>query len=121
MAEDNLEQIGRGLSAPGGQQANAEELLAELVRLVRSPGFALKRPPPPVEIAPEENLPASEPTQAPERGSLEFALNALFDKPQDTVVVAVEPPEPRKSGVPYSNNPNVIGASGGTTIRGLDI
>ncbi len=109
MPQDNLEQIGRGPSAPGSQQVNAEELLAELVRLVKSPGFALTRRPPPVEIAPEQDLPASEPTQTPERGSLESALNALFDKPQDTVVVAVEPPEPRKSGVSPSNNSNGIG------------
>ena len=109
VPEDNLEQIERGLSAPGSQQVNAEELLAELVRLVKSPGFALERRPPPVEIAPEQDLPASEPTQAPEGGSLESALNALFDKPQDTVVVAVEPPEPRKPDISSSKSSNGIG------------
>ena len=108
MAENDLDKIGRPPSAPGRQQANAEEMLAELVRLIKSPGFALTRQPPPVEIAPEQDLPASEPTQAPERGSLESALNALFDEPQDTAVVAVEPPEPRKSGVSSSNNSNGI-------------
>ena len=109
VPEDNLEQIERGLSAPGSQQVNAEDLLAELVRLVKSPGFALERRPPPVEIAPEQDLPASEPTLAPEGGALESALNALFDKPQDTVVVAVEPPEPRKPDISSSKSSNGIG------------
>ena len=49
VPQDNLEQNGRGLSAPGSQQANAEEMLAELVRLVKSSGLAPKRRPPPVE------------------------------------------------------------------------
>ena len=109
VPQDNFEQIERGLSAPGSQQVNAEDLLAELVRLVKSPGFALERRPPPVEIAPEQDLPASEPTPALEMKSLLLSPNVTSSNPEETAVVAVEPPEPRKPDISSSNSSNGIG------------
>ena len=55
MAENNLDGVGRPSSAPGSQPANAEELLAELVRLVESSALASRGSSPPA--------PSSEPRQ----------------------------------------------------------
>src|SRR5277367_5718285 len=76
LAENNLDGVGRPLSAPGRQQANAEDLLAELVRLVESSA-----------LAPERSLPA-----------------APSSKPSKTGV-GVEPPR-AESDNSYSNDPN---------------
>lgn len=103
MAEDNPDDIGRAPRVPDNQPAKAGELLAELVRLVDSPGFALQRPPP-VEIAPDQTLPASK----PKRKSSPPAPSAAAPSPQpkETAVVEVRPPEPRKSNAPLSDQPN---------------
>jgi hypothetical protein len=107
VAEKKLDQTGRGLSAPGSQQPNAEEMLAELARLVESSGFALKRQPAPVEIGREQDLPASPPTQALGLDTLPLSLNATSDQPNGAVAVDVEPLEPRK---PYfSADPSIVG------------
>ena len=55
MAENDLDGAGGPSSAPGSQPANAEELLAELVRLVESSALASRRSPPPA--------PSSKPSQ----------------------------------------------------------
>jgi hypothetical protein len=55
LAENNLDGAGGSSSAPGSQPANAEELLAELVRLVESSALASRRSPPPA--------PSSKPSQ----------------------------------------------------------
>jgi hypothetical protein len=112
VPEDNLGQIGRRPSAPGSQQVSAEELLAELVRLVECSGLALKRPPP-VEIVPEQDSLASEPAQALEMKSRRLSPNAHSTNPKETAVVAVEPPESRKSDISYLNNANGIGLKAG--------
>jgi len=55
LAENDLDGAGGPSSAPGSQPANAEELLAELVRLVESSALASRRSPPPA--------PSSKPSQ----------------------------------------------------------
>jgi hypothetical protein len=118
VAEDNLDPIGRRPSAPGSQQVNADELLAELVRLVESSGLVFKpsspkSPSPPVETVPEQNLPDREPTQAPEEKSLHASLNTPSTKPKEPVVVEIEPPRALKSDIAYSNHPNGTGLAAG--------
>jgi hypothetical protein len=109
VAEDNLDAIGRSASAPGGQQVNADALLAELVRIVESSGFALKRLPPPVEVAPRPDSPAGEPTQAPEIKSHDLPPDAPSTDSKDAAVVVVQPPEPGESGISRSKGKNGIG------------
>jgi hypothetical protein len=96
VPEDNPDQIGRGLSAPGSQPVNAEKLLAELVRLVESPALAPERPPPPVEIAPP---PAS--------------LEASSTKPKETIVADVRPTHALRSSNSHSGYQNRIGSAAG--------
>jgi hypothetical protein len=55
LAENDLDGAGGPSSAPGSQPANAEELLAELVRLVESSALASRRSPSPA--------PSSKPSQ----------------------------------------------------------
>jgi hypothetical protein len=86
--------MGRPSRAPGPQQANAEEMLAELVRLVESSGLAPKRSAPPVEIVPEPERADTEPTQP---------LELTSRRP-----VAVEPPRALEAAKSYSNGPNRI-------------
>jgi hypothetical protein len=86
--------MGRPSRAPGPQQANAEEMLAELVRLVESSGLAPKRSAPPVEIVPGPERADTEPTQP---------LELTSRRP-----VAVEPPRALEAAKSYPNGPNRI-------------
>jgi hypothetical protein len=122
VAENNLDGSGRRPRAPGSQEVNAGELLAELVRLVDSSGLAPKRPPPPVETASKQNLPDGKPTQSVEMKSLLPSLAAPSSKPRETVVVGVQPPRAPKSDNSHSNELNGIGLaesrrSGAWTFR----
>jgi hypothetical protein len=65
LAENNLDGVGRPSSAPGSQQANAEELLAELVRLVEASGLAPRRSPPPAETVSEPTRTDTDPSLRP--------------------------------------------------------
>ena len=116
MAENDLEGIGRPPSAPGGQQANAEEMLAELVRLVESSGLAPKRrpppvEPPPVEIVPEQSLPDT--AQPLEMKPPAPSIEAPSRQPKETALVGVEPIRATRSDDSPSNDPNAIGLAAG--------
>ena len=116
MAENDLEGIGRPPSAPGGQQANAEEMLAELVRLVESSGLAPKRrpppvEPPPVEIVPEQSLPDT--AQPLEMKPPAPSIEAPSRQPKETALVGVEPIRATRSDDSHSNDPNAIGLAAG--------
>jgi hypothetical protein len=118
VAENNLDGIGRPPRGPGGQQANAEEMLAELVRLVESSGLAPKRPPPPVEpppveTVPEQSLPDRAPAQPLEMTSPPLSVEAPLCEPGDSWVIHVEPPRPAKSNSSHSNERNGIGLATG--------
>ena len=113
MAENNLDGIGRPPRAPGKQQVNAEELLAELVRLVECSGHAPERPSPPVETVSEQNLPDRAPTQPLEMKSLHPSFKAPSSKPRETVVVDVEPPRAPEPDNSCSNDPSGIGLAAG--------
>jgi hypothetical protein len=120
VAENSPNGAGRQPRAPGAQQINAGEMLAELVRLVDSSGLAPERPPPPVEPATQQKLPDGEMAQPLEMELPRLSPSAPSTDPKETVVVAVEPPEPRKSS--NSNSPNRIGSasrrgSGAWTLR----
>jgi hypothetical protein len=104
VAEEKLDETGRGLSALSSRPPNAEEMLAELARLVESSGFGSKRPPP---VGAKQHLPASPPTQALGLNTLPLSLNATSDNPYGAAAVDVEPPEPRKSS--FSADPNIVG------------
>ena len=116
MAENDLKGIGRPPSAPGGQQANAEEMLAELVRLVESSGLAPKRrpspvEPPPVEIVPEQSLPDT--AQPLEMKSPPLSIEAPSRQPKETALVDVEPMRATRSDDSHSNDLNAIGLAAG--------
>ena len=96
VAENNLDGIGRPLRAPGSQHANAEELLAELVRLVESSRLAPERSSARVETV-----------------SLHPLVEAPSSKPRETRVVDVEPPRAPESDNSYSNDPNGIDLAAG--------
>jgi hypothetical protein len=118
VPQDNLEQNGHGLSAPGGQQANAEEMLAELVRLVKSSGLApTRRPPPveppPVEIVPEQSLPDRAPAQPLEMNSPALPIEAPSRQLKETALVDVEPIRATRSDDSPSSDPNAIGLAAG--------
>jgi hypothetical protein len=120
VAENSPNGAGRQPRAPGAQPINAGEMLAELVRLVDSSGLAPERPPPPVEPATQQELPDGEMAQPLEMELPRLSPSAPSTDPKETVVVAVEPPEPRKSS--NSNSPNRIGSasrrgSGAWTLR----
>ena len=87
LAENNLDGVARGLRPPGSQQANADELLAELVRLV--------------ELAERSRPPAgtvSEPTRP--------SVAAPSSKPRETRPVDFEPPRAAQFNDSYSNDTN---------------
>ena len=105
VAESNLDGMGRPSRAPGPQQVNAEEMLAELVRLVESSGLAPKRSAPPVETVSEPERTDAEPMQPLEMTSPRPLVDAPPSKPSETRPVEVEPLEAAKS---YSNDPNGI-------------
>ncbi len=112
MAENDLKGIGRPPGAPGGQQANAEEMLAELVRLVESSGVAPKRRPPPVEPPPVEIVPEQ---SLPDRASAQLPLSveAPSRQPKETALVDVEPIRATRSDDSHSNDPNAIDLAAG--------
>ena len=108
MAESNPDGMGRPSRAPGAQQANAEEMLAELVRLVESSALAPERAAPPVEIVPEPKQTDTEPLRPPEMTSLRPSVGPPPGKPGEPLVVDVEPPPAREAANSYSNRPNGI-------------
>ena len=108
MAESNLDGMGRPSRAPGPQQANAEEMLAELVRLVESSGLAPKRSAPPVEPVSEPERTDAEPMQPLEMTSPRPSVDAPPSKPSETRPVDVEPPRGLEAAKSYSNGPNRI-------------
>lgn len=113
MAENNLDELGRRLRAPDSQQANAEELLAELVRLVESS-----------ELAPALSPPAAETVSKPGRTDTEamrplqmrplqmtpphLSVEAPPGKPGETGAVEVEPPRAPESDDLHWKGPNGI-------------
>ena len=99
MAESNLDGMGRPSRAPGPQQANAEEMLAELVRLVESSGLAPKRSAPPVEPVSEPERTDAEPMQPLEMTSPRSSVDAPRSKPSETRPVDVEPPRNDPNGI----------------------
>jgi hypothetical protein len=108
VAESNPDGMGRPSRAPGAQQANAEEMLAELVRLVESSALAPERSAPPVEIVPEPKQTDTEPLQTPEMTSLGPSVDPPPGKPSETRAVDVEPPPAREAANSYSNHPKGI-------------
>ena len=108
MAESNPDGMGRLSRAPGGQQVNAEEMLAELVRLVESSGLAPKRSAPPVETVSEPERADAEPTQPLEVASPRPSVDAPPCKPSETRPVEVEPPRAHEAAKSFSIDPNGI-------------
>src|SRR5271168_246815 len=100
--------MGGPARAPGPQQSNAEEMLAELVRLVESSGLAPKRSAPPVEPVSEPERTDAEPMQPLEMTSPRPSVAAPPSKPGEMRPVAVEPPRALEAAKSYSNDPNGI-------------
>ena len=105
MAENNLDEVGRRLRAPGSQQANAEELLAELVRLVDSSGPASERSRPPAGIVSEPSRTDTDPMQHLEMTPPRPSVEAPSSRPGETGPTYVEPPRAPESDNSYSNDP----------------
>jgi hypothetical protein len=97
--------MGRPLRAPGAQQANAEEMLAELVRLVESSGLAPERSVSSAETVSEPKWTDTEPMQPLEMTSLHPSVDAPPSKPGKTRAVDVEPPRASEAANSYSNDP----------------
>jgi hypothetical protein len=112
LAENNLDRVGRGLRAPGSQQVNAEELLAELVRLVESSTLAPARSSRPAETVSESTRTDTEPVQRLETTSLRPSVEAPSSNPSETGAIDVEPPRARSDNS-YSNHPNGINLATG--------
>jgi hypothetical protein len=89
VAEDNSE--GRPLRA-GAQPANAEEMLAELVRLVESSALAPKRSTLSAETVPKPKRTDTAPMQPLEMTAQRSSLDAPAIKPGGTRPVDVQPP-----------------------------
>jgi hypothetical protein len=106
LADNNLDGVERRLRAPGGQQANAEELLAELVRLVESSGLTAERLRPPPATISEPTRADTEPMQRREITSLPPSIEAPSGNPSEMRVIDVEPQGAPESGNSYSNDPN---------------
>jgi hypothetical protein len=98
--------MGRLSRAPGGQQVNAEEMLAELVRLVESSGLAPKRSAPPVETESEPERTDAEPMRPLEMASPRPLVDPPPSKPSETRPVDVEPPRALDTAKSYPNDPN---------------
>ena len=109
MAENNLDGVGRRLRAPGSQHANAEELLAELVRLIEFSGLAPKRSQP-AETVSEPKRADTKPMRRLEMTSPRPSVEAPSSKPSETGAVDAEPP-----GAPESDN------SSSNDRRGTDL
>jgi hypothetical protein len=93
------------LRAPGSQQANAEELLAQLVRLIEVSGFVPERSPPAGTVS-EPSRTDAEPMRRPEMTSLRPSVEAPSSKPSETGAVDVERPRAPESDNSYSNDPH---------------
>ena len=113
LAENNLDGVGRPLSAPGRQQANAEDLLAELVRLVESSGLTPERLRPPAGTMPEPTRTDTEPMQRLETTSLRPSVEASSSKPGKTGSVDFETQQAPESDNSYSNDPNLTNLATG--------
>jgi hypothetical protein len=106
LADNNLDGVERRLRPPGSQQANAEELLAELVRLIESSGLTAERLRPPAGTMSEPTRADTEPMQRREMTSLRPPFEAPSGKPRETRVIDVEPQGAPESGNSYSNGLN---------------
>jgi hypothetical protein len=106
LADNNLDGVERQLRAPGSQQANAEELLAELVRLVESSGLTPERLRPPAGTMSEPTRTDTEPMQRLEMTSLRPSVEASSSKPGKTGSVDFETQQAPESDNSYSNDPN---------------
>jgi hypothetical protein len=118
VPQDNLDGIRREPRAPGSQQVNAEELLAELVRLVESPALALKpsppKPPsPPVETVSEQNAPDTKPTGLLETTPLRPSFETPSRNAKEMAVPVVEPPRALEPDNSRSNGPHRSGLAAG--------
>src|SRR5580700_8862283 len=112
LADNNLDGVERRLRPPGSQQANAEELLAELVRLIESSGLTPERLRPPAGTMSEPTRTDTEPMQRLEMTSLGPSVEAPSGKPGKTGKtgktgsVDFETQQAPESGNSYSNDPN---------------
>ena len=120
MAENNLNEVGRRLRARGGQQANAEELLAELVRLVDFSGLTPERSRPPDGTVSEPTGTDTDPMQHLEMTSLRPSVEAPSSKPGETGAIYVEPPRAPASDNSYSTGTDLAtGRRAGTWAFGI--
>jgi hypothetical protein len=104
VAENNPDGMGRPLPASDSQPVNAEEMLAELVRLVESSELAPKLSTPPAETRSGPNRPDTKPIKPLEMRSLHSSLEAPSSKPSETAAVAL--PRAPELDSPYSANRN---------------
>ena len=103
VAESNRDKA--RLRATGSQQVNAEELLAELVRLVESSALAPGQTQPPAQSAPEPKGTDEGPKHPLEMMSRHKSVDALRGRPSETGAVNVEPPRAPESGDSYTGGP----------------
>jgi hypothetical protein len=106
VAENDLDGVGRRSCTPGSQQANAEEMLAELVRLVEASRLAQERPAAPAETVSEPNRTGAEPTRSRQSSV------AASSKPNETGAVDVEPSRTPEYDDSPSNDPKGIDLAG---------
>jgi len=106
VAESNLDETGRPPRAPGSQEINAEELLAELVRLVDSSGLAPERPPP-VETS-KQKIPDAKSAHSPEVKTPVPSFEAPSRKAKEAAVGAVQPLRASRSDNSHPNEPKRI-------------
>ena len=114
----------RGLLTSGNQQANAQEMLAELVRLVESSRLAPEGSAPTARTAPEPTRADMEPAPPLEITPPQPLVEVWSSKPSETAAVVVDTPRARKSDNSYSNDPNGIDVargrrSGARTFKAL--
>ena len=124
MAENNRDGIERGLLTSGNQQANAQEMLAELVRLVESSRLAPEGSAPTARTAPEPTRADMEPAPPREITPPQPLAEVWSNKPSETAAVVVDTPRARESENSYSNDPNGIDVargrrSGARTFKAL--
>jgi hypothetical protein len=111
VAENDLDGVGRRSCAPGSQQANAEEMLAELVRLVEASRLAQERPASPAETVSEPNRTGAEPMESPETRPLQSSV-AVSSKLNETGAVDVEPSRTPEYDDSLSTDPKGIDLAG---------
>ena len=102
----------------GSQQVNAEELLAELVRLVESSALAPGHSQPPAQPAPEPDRADTGPKFPLEIMSRHKSVDAPPGRPSETRAVDVAPPRAPESGDSYSSGPYRIDLATGRHSRG---